>query len=107
MDYCELNHKSYLEKVVQRFHLEAAKPVSNPLAHQFKLSKHQSPKTETELSNMAKIPYSNVEGCLMYGMTCTCPNIIHVISFVSKYMSCSGRHPKGLKVCQRNYLTLD
>lgn len=40
---------------------------------------------------MARVPYSSVVGCLMYGMVCTRPDLGQVVSQVSKYMSNPGR----------------
>ena len=40
-----LSQGEYIEKVLQRFRMQNAKPVSTPLANHFKLSKEMSPKT--------------------------------------------------------------
>jgi len=40
---------------------------------------------------MTKVPYASVVGCLMYAMICTRPDLAHVVSQVSKYMSKRGR----------------
>lgn len=40
---------------------------------------------------MSKIPYSSVVGNLMYLMVCTRPDISHVISLVSRYLSNPGK----------------
>ncbi|KAE8681218.1 Indole-3-acetic acid inducible 11, putative isoform 1 [Hibiscus syriacus] len=45
------------------------------------------PKTDKEAEDMAKVPYSNAVGCLMYAMVCTRPDLAHVVSQVCKYMS--------------------
>ncbi|KAF3668075.1 hypothetical protein FXO37_09705 [Capsicum annuum] len=49
-----LTQKKYLEKVLERFGMKEAKPVSNPLAAHFKLSAAQSPQSEKEESYMAQ-----------------------------------------------------
>ncbi|KAE8729714.1 3-ketoacyl-CoA synthase 11 [Hibiscus syriacus] len=69
---------------------EHAKPVSTPLANHFKLSSEQCPKTDKEVEDMAKVPYSNAVGCLMYAMVCTRPDLAHAVSQVCKYMSKPG-----------------
>jgi len=71
--------------------MSSAKPVSTPLANHFKLSSNQCPKTDKEVADMAEVPYASVVGCLMYAMVCTRPDLAHVVSQVSKYMSKSGR----------------
>ena len=47
---------------------------------------------------MAEVPYTSVVGCLMHAMVCTRPDLAHVVSQVSKYMSKPGRqHWKAVK----------
>ncbi|KAE8669591.1 hypothetical protein F3Y22_tig00112230pilonHSYRG00138 [Hibiscus syriacus] len=86
-----LSQRGYVEKMLERFAMSSAKPVSTPLANHFKLSSEQSPKTDKEAEDMAKVPYSNAVGCLMYAMVCTRPDLAHVVSQVCKYMSKPGK----------------
>jgi len=79
-----LSQRGYVEKVLDRFGMSSVKPVSTPLANHFKLSSNQCPKTDKEV---AEVPYASVVGCLMYAMVCTRPDLAHVVSQVSKYMS--------------------
>ena len=66
------NHKltlslgEYIEKVLEGFRMQNAKPVSTPLASHFKLSKEMSPETQEEIDYMSRIPYSSAVGSLMY-----------------------------------------
>ena len=53
-----LSQGEYIEKVLQSFRMQNAKPISTPLASHFKLSKHMCPKTQEEIDYMSKIPYS-------------------------------------------------
>uniref|UniRef100_A0A3Q7HA93 Reverse transcriptase Ty1/copia-type domain-containing protein n=1 Tax=Solanum lycopersicum TaxID=4081 RepID=A0A3Q7HA93_SOLLC len=43
-----LSEELYIEKVLKRFRVNDAKPMTTPLANHFKLSKEQSPKTAEE-----------------------------------------------------------
>ncbi|KAL4384756.1 hypothetical protein GQ457_15G014670 [Hibiscus cannabinus] len=86
-----LSQQSYVEKVLDRFGMSNAKPVSTPLANHFKLSSELCPKTDKECEKMAKVPYASVVGCLMYAMVCTRPDLAHVVGHVCKYMSKPGR----------------
>ncbi|KAE8684024.1 hypothetical protein F3Y22_tig00111160pilonHSYRG00030 [Hibiscus syriacus] len=86
-----LSQRGYVEKMLERFAMSSAKPVSTPLANHFKLSSEQCPKTDKEAENMAKVPYSNAVGCLMYAMVCTRPDLAHAVSQVCKYMSKPGK----------------
>ena len=66
-----LSQKNYIRKVLEKFNMQDAKPMSTPLANHFKLSSSQCPKNE----------------CLMYAMVCNRPDLAHVVSIVSKYMA--------------------
>ena len=72
-----LSQEEYINKVLSRFNMQDAKPVSTPLGVHFRLSKEQSPKTEEERTNMKKVPYASAIGSLMYAMVCTRPDIAH------------------------------
>ena len=41
-----LSHSGYVRKVLERFNMENAKPISTPLANHFRLSTTQCPKTD-------------------------------------------------------------
>ncbi|KAE8664189.1 Detected protein of unknown function [Hibiscus syriacus] len=49
-----LSQAEYINKVLSRFNMQDAKPVSTPLGVHFRLSKEQSPKTEEERAHMVK-----------------------------------------------------
>ena len=100
-----LYQQGYVEKVLDRFGMNSVKPVSTPLANNFKLSSNQYPKTDKEVPNMAKVPCDSVVGCLMYTMVCTRHDLAHVVSQVSKYMSKPGRqHWEAVKWIFRYFL---
>ncbi|CAA0823050.1 Uncharacterized mitochondrial protein AtMg00810 [Striga hermonthica] len=86
-----LSQKGYVEKVLQRFGMNEAKPVSTPLANHFKLSVDQCPKSDKETQDMVEIPYASAVGCLMYAMVCTRPDLAHAVGQVCKYMSRPGK----------------
>ncbi|CAA0830118.1 Uncharacterized mitochondrial protein AtMg00810, partial [Striga hermonthica] len=79
-----LSQKGYVEKVLQRFGMNEAKPVGTPLANHFKLSVDMRPKSDKETQDMVEIPYAIVVGCLMYSMVCTRPDLAHVVGQVCK-----------------------
>ena len=83
----KLSQSEYVKKILNRFNMNEAKPVSTPLGSHFKLSKDQSPKIEEERDHMSKVPYASAIGSLMYIMVCTRPNITHAIGVVSRFMS--------------------
>ena len=93
-----LSHESYMRKVIERFNMTRAKPVSTPIAPHFKLSSSQSPQTDEENEVMKKVPYANAIGSMMYAMVCTRPDISYAVSLVSRFMSNPGEeHWKAVK----------
>ncbi|XP_041995810.1 secreted RxLR effector protein 161-like [Salvia splendens] len=87
-----LTQKQYLTKVLQRFGVnDDSKSVSTPLSPHLKLSSQLSPKTEDEREYMAKVPYANAVGSLMYAMVCTRPDISQAVGIVSRYMHDPGK----------------
>ncbi|KAL0342883.1 UNVERIFIED_CONTAM: Retrovirus-related Pol polyprotein from transposon TNT 1-94 [Sesamum angustifolium] len=87
-----LSQQGYIEKVLDKFGMSKAKPVSTQLANDFKLSLEWCPKTDCEIEDLAKVPYASSVGCLMYAMVCTRLDLAHVVSQLCKYMSKPGRH---------------
>ncbi|KAG8498561.1 hypothetical protein CXB51_004866 [Gossypium anomalum] len=72
-----LSQKGYIEKVLCRFTIQSAKPVSTPLATHFRLSSALSPQSDDEIKHMSHVPYSSVVGSLMYAMfERTCDGVI-------------------------------
>ncbi|RVW24726.1 Retrovirus-related Pol polyprotein from transposon TNT 1-94 [Vitis vinifera] len=65
-----LSQESYIEKVLDKFNMGKAKPVSSPLGSHLKLSSKQSPSSEKEKEEMRKVPYASAVGSLMYAMVC-------------------------------------
>ena len=97
-----LSQTDYIEKVLKRFKMENAKPVSTPLGNQFKLSNRDSPKDDSERALMENIPYASAIGSIMYAMICTRPDIAHAVGVVSRFMSKPGRqHWEAVKWIMR------
>ncbi|KAK3040178.1 hypothetical protein RJ639_028428 [Escallonia herrerae] len=86
-----VTQKSYVEKVLERFSMLNAKPVSTPLGAHFQLSSRLCPSAEEDVEYMSRVPYANAVGCLMYAMVCTRPDISHAVSMVSRYMGNPGK----------------
>jgi hypothetical protein len=60
-----LSHGEYIEKVLERFRMQNARPISTPLANHFKLPKEMCPKIQEEITYMFRVPYSSVVDSLM------------------------------------------
>lgn len=77
--------------VLERFHMESAKPVATPLSSHFCLSSKQSPTTDIENQEMNKVPYASAVGSLMYAMVCTQADITHTVCVVSRFLANTGK----------------
>jgi Reverse transcriptase (RNA-dependent DNA polymerase)/GAG-pre-integrase domain/Integrase core domain len=86
-----LTQSRYVKKVLHKFGMETAKPVSTPLAPHFRFSQEDCPKTQGEKDVMSNIPYDSAVGSLIYAATCTRPDISQAVSTVSRYMSNPGK----------------
>jgi len=86
-----LSQEKYIDKILDRFNMKNAKPVSTPLADQFYLSSTMCPKTQEDQEHMKGVPYSSTVGNLMYAMVCTRPDIAHIVGVVRRVMSSSGK----------------
>ena len=78
-----LSQREYVGKVLQRFHMDDAKGISTPLPPYVKLSALDSPQTDVDRAEMAKIPYASACGSLMYAMVATRPDIAFAVGVVS------------------------
>ncbi|KAG8482658.1 hypothetical protein CXB51_023976 [Gossypium anomalum] len=86
-----LSQKGYIEKLLCRFNMRSAKPVSTPLAAHFRLSSALSPQSDDEIEYMSHVPYSSAMGSLMYAMVCSRPDLSYAVSAVSRYMANPGK----------------
>jgi hypothetical protein len=86
-----LSQKNYIDKVLHRFNMNNAKPVSTPLSPHFKLSDKRCAESDDGLEYMSKVPYSSDVGSIMYAMVYSRPDLSHAMSVVSRYMDNPGR----------------
>ncbi|CAL5368022.1 unnamed protein product [Camellia sinensis] len=82
-----LSQESYIEKVLKRFNMDKAMPISCPLVGHFKLSSNQCSTSEKDNEEILKIPYVSAVGSLMYAMVCTRSNIAPYVGMVSRFLS--------------------
>ncbi|KAH9780178.1 hypothetical protein KPL71_007988 [Citrus sinensis] len=86
-----LTQAVYAKRILSRFEMSGAKPVSVHLSAHFKLSKLQEPKEDHDLEHMKSVPYSSAVGSIMYSMVCTRPDVAHSVGVVSRFMGNPGR----------------
>uniref|UniRef100_A0AAV1VI21 Reverse transcriptase Ty1/copia-type domain-containing protein n=1 Tax=Peronospora matthiolae TaxID=2874970 RepID=A0AAV1VI21_9STRA len=81
----------YIDGVASRFNQEDAKAVVNPCESGLKLSKKQSPTTDVDRAEMQSKPYRSLIGCLLYITTCTRPDVMYVITQLSRFLENPGQ----------------
>ena len=86
-----LSQHNYIEKVLQRFNMHDAQPVSTPIAPHFKLSAEQCASSDEDIEYMSKVSYCSAVSSLMYAMVCSRPDLSYAMSLVSRYMSNPGK----------------
>ncbi|KAF2308279.1 hypothetical protein GH714_039892 [Hevea brasiliensis] len=87
----EITRDRSVGKVLKRFNMNNAKPVTSSFAAHFKLSADMSPKTNKEMEHMFNVPYSSAVSSIMYAIVCTQLDISHAVSVVSRYIACPGK----------------
>ena len=93
-----LSQQTYIKKVLERFQMHNCKPIDTPVAKNVSLSLDMCPKTKDEKEKMARVPYANAVGSLMYAMMCTRPDICYAVGLVSRFQSNPGlAHWKAVK----------
>lgn len=76
---------------MDKFRMINCKTIQTPLATHFRLSSKQCPVADQDKSEMSKVPYASVVGCLIYTMVLTRPDITYAISIVSRSMANPGK----------------
>ena len=93
-----ISQQHYLEDVLEQFKLGNMHPVSTPLDPGLRLSKDQAPQTDSEHSEMSRVPYSQLVGALMDLAIATRPDIAHLVGALARFSSNPGlAHWKALK----------
>ncbi|KAH9679596.1 hypothetical protein KPL71_026196 [Citrus sinensis] len=80
-----LTQAVYVKRVLSRFEMSGAKPVSVPLSAHFRLSKLQEPEEDQDLEYMKTVPYSSAVGSIMYSMVSGQENVHYMICFHFKW----------------------
>ena len=86
-----ISQSAYIARVLRRFRYEACVPASTPLPPGTKLSDLNSPENEAEKSEMAKLPFRELLGSLMYLYIGTRPDLSFAIQYLSRYQANPGR----------------
>ncbi|GMP34292.1 hypothetical protein CsSME_00007220 [Camellia sinensis var. sinensis] len=62
------SQETYIKTILERFQMQSCKPIDTPVAKGESLSLDMGPKTQEENEKMARVPYANAVGSLMYAM---------------------------------------
>ena len=93
-----LSQQTYIKKVLEHFQMHNCKPIDTPVAKNESSSLDMCPKTQDEKEKMARVPYANAVGSLMYAMMCTRLDICYAVGLVSRFQSNPGlAHWKAVK----------
>ena len=85
-----LSQSVYISKVLSRFNMTDANPISTPLDINVHLSKDQCPASPEEEAEMSQIPYATAIGALMYAALATRPDIAYAVQHLSQFSSNPG-----------------
>ena len=98
----QIHQKHYIEEVLKKFQCEHWKVVPTPARDSVALHKGQSPKTDEERARMAKVPYRQIVGSLMWLTVCTRPDLAQALGACARFSADPGEeHWKALKWCLR------
>ena len=85
-----LSQESYIDTILNRFDLNEAKTIPTPIIPGILYSTKDAPADETEAARMAKIPYREAIGSLMYASVATRPDISFAVSTLSQFLENPG-----------------
>ncbi|CAK9147315.1 unnamed protein product [Ilex paraguariensis] len=83
--------RKYAKEILKKFNMENCKSMNTPMCQKEKLGKDDGAEQADETL------YRSLIGCLMY-LTATRPDILHVVSVLSRFMNCASEsHFKAVK----------
>jgi hypothetical protein len=85
-----LSQGSYINTIINRFNLGDAKPLPTPMTPNTTYSAKDAPADKTEAARLAKIPYREAIGSLMYASVATRPDISFAVSTLSQFLENPG-----------------
>jgi hypothetical protein len=77
-----LSQWSYIDASLCRYGFEDSKPISMPMDPSRCLTSEDSPKTMADITCIAKIPYQEAIGTLMYTLLGMCPDITYAVHVI-------------------------
>ena len=101
-----ISQEKYVEKLISRFRMTEAKPITTPIGENEKLTKEDCPlEGSIEQENMKKCDYRGPVGCLNYRALSSRPDICFAANLLSSFVENPGeKHWKAGKNCLRYLL---
>jgi hypothetical protein len=87
----KLSQTALIDRVTSQFGLADAYPAKTPFPANTRLSKDDSPRTDSEKTDVAHLPYRQLVGSLMYIAVGTRPDIAHAVQQLNQFNDCFGR----------------
>ena len=85
-----LDQKHYIAKLLERFNMTDCKPVGSPADPSQKPFYDWAPKNDEERKEMAKTPFAELVGALMFLANGTRPDIMAAVSILARHMANPG-----------------
>jgi hypothetical protein len=85
-----LSQEHYIDEILEEFNMTGCNPVSTPMNHAVKLTAEMSPSSDEEKARMAKVPYRQAVGKLIYLAGWTRPDISLAVSVCSRFLENPG-----------------
>src|ERR1700742_181631 len=87
----ELSQRQYIVDMLDRYGMANCNAVSTPMLPGLRLSASMAPQNNQEHAEMAKHPYGNAVGSLLFLAMTTCPDIAFSVSVLCRFISNSGQ----------------
>lgn len=87
----KIDQTKYIEEILNRFSMSDCKAVSTPIDVCQKLSSEMCPTDDNEKQEMAKIPYMQAVGSLLFAAQITRPDISYAVNLLSRFNTNPGK----------------
>ncbi|KAM1128224.1 hypothetical protein ACFX15_037517 [Malus domestica] len=85
-----LSQKGYIERMLEKFHMESCNSGQVLVNKGDKFSKIQCPRSDLEVKKMQAKPYASLIGSLMYATICTRPDIAFIVGMLGRFQENPG-----------------
>lgn len=86
-----LSQRAYAERVLDRFHMSDAQPLSTPLPPGVVLLVDDPPTSQEDILDMKKVPFREALGSLMWLQVATRPDLSYAVNVLSRFANNPGR----------------